>query len=206
MTELADEIIIKKINQGDENLFEVLVDRYSEKLLHYVYRMIRSMDDAEDVLQDALIRIYTNLDKFDTSRSFKSWAYKITTNICIDYTRKKKKVVSLDKNYTSNENSSSTLLETIADTEKDPEKKILDEELLEELQKAVNDLPKKHKEAFILFHFDEFSYKDISETLSIPIGTVKSRLFTAYQHVYFQVKREHDTWELRILIIIFMNY
>ncbi|MCP4134212.1 MAG: sigma-70 family RNA polymerase sigma factor [bacterium] len=203
---MEDEEIISQIQKGDKTLIGLIVDRYSQRLLNYLYRLTRDSDDAEDLLQEVFIRFYLNIESYDTTQPFKPWIYKIATNLCYDFFRKKKKVLSLDRSFTSKNNPAAPpLVETIAGTESQPEQELLDKELLEILQKAIESLPEKQKEAFILFHFEKFSYNEIAETLSIPMGTVKSRLYNAYQQVYFNVKKENPEWARIILIVLFMT-
>ena len=199
----TDEILISHIQKGEHSFFDDLVDRYSQKLLNYVYQLTNNSEDSEDLLQEVFIRVFSNIKKFDINKQFKPWVYKIATNICYDYSRKKKKVISLHKNYASEEGSE--LLETIADDAANPEENILNEELLAVLKNAISSLPKKQKEAFVMFHFDNFSYNEIADSLDIPVGTVKSRLFNAYERVYFDVKKENSDWALKILIALIMG-
>ena len=96
-------------------------------------------------------------------------------------------------------------METVPDKNYQPEDDFLDKELLAELHKQIDNLPDKQKQAFTLYHYDGFSYKEIAETLSIPMSAVKTRLYKAYQRVYFNMKKENELWAIKIFIVLFIN-
>ncbi len=189
---LSDEAIIIRIQKGDKEMFAKIVSRYKDRLLNHINRIIRSVDDAEDLLQDMFIKIFNGLNGFDSLRKFKPWAYRIATNVCYDYIKKKPNNVPLDKPLASdNGNDSGTLLDYIGDESSQPEKEFLHKQMIESVWSEVRDLPLKHKEVFLLFHYEKFSYEEIAESLSIPMGTVKSRLHNACKKIFVNLEKEN---------------
>ena len=187
---LSDEQIVSRIQEGDNAMFRHLVSRYNQPLLNYIARFTGRGDDAEDVLQELFIRVFRSLSGFDTSRRFKPWMYRIATNLCYDHLKKKKPALSLDKDYASaDSDNGATLLDFIADENYDPEKHYLHRELLEEIKDRIDILPDGQREAFLMFHFEDMQYKDIAETLKIPVGTVKSRLHNACRRIFLSLSQ-----------------
>lgn len=155
--------------QSPDN-FEVLVERYEKKLLRYVRRFSGlDLESAEDALQEAFIKIYSNLNGYDQNLSFSSWAYRITHNETISYLRKHSKIKTIAiESDSEDEASLIEILKSEEDIEMDYSKK----ELGEKVRKAINDLPEKYRDVLILKYLQDLDYKDISDILKIPMGTV----------------------------------
>lgn len=187
---LSDEQIVSRIQEGDNAMFRLIVSRYNQPLLNYIARFTGRGDDAEDVLQELFIRVFRSLSGFDPSRRFKPWLYRIATNLCYDFLKRKKPSLSLDKDYASADSDrGTTLLDFIPDENYDPEKHYLRRELLDEIKERIDTLPEGQRETFLLFHFEEMQYKDIAETLKIPVGTVKSRLHNACRRIFLSLSQ-----------------
>ncbi len=150
--------------------FEALVERYEKKLLRYVRRFSGlDMESAEDALQEAFIKIYSNLNGYNKDLSFSSWAYRVTHNETVSYLRKNAKIktVAIESD-SEDEASLIEVLKSDEDIEIDYSKK----ELGEKVRKAIGLVPEKYRDVLILKYLQDLDYKDISDILKIPMGTV----------------------------------
>jgi RNA polymerase sigma-70 factor (ECF subfamily) len=155
----------------DNKHYAYLIERYEEKLIRYIIRISHlSKEDAEDILQEVFVKVYQNLNDYDPDIKFSSWIYRITHNETISYLRKmnvRPKMVYFDAN--------PAILNSLkqdSDIARDTEQKYSDEELL----KLIDKLDKKYKIVLILKYFEEKNYREISDIIKRPIGTVATLL------------------------------
>ncbi|MFD2616114.1 RNA polymerase sigma factor SigW [Terrilactibacillus laevilacticus] len=166
--------LIKKIKKGDHLAFAEVVDMYKNGVYNICLRMVGNRQEAEDLSQEAFIRAYTKIDKYDVERKFSTWLYRIATNLSIDYLRKKKPSVYLDADLPGTEDF--TLKSQLADGEPLPEESIVNSETQALIQQEINQLPLKYRSAIVLKYIQDMNLKEISEILNIPVGTVKTRI------------------------------
>ncbi|WP_054709002.1 RNA polymerase sigma factor SigW [Bacillus sp. JCM 19041] len=166
--------LIKEIKQGDEQAFAELVDLYKDKVYQVAYRMVGHAQEAQDVAQEAFLRAYTNLDKYDTTRKFSTWLFRIATNVAIDRLRKRKPDFYLQETVKGTENM--TYESQLAATDDLPEEQVVQMELQEWIQSEINELPPKYRTAIILKYIEDLSLKEISEIMDMPVATVKTRI------------------------------
>ena len=139
--------------------------------------MVKNIHEAEDLTQEAFIKAFNSLRSFNEDYAFSTWLYKIATNNCIDFFRKRKlQTYSLDKPVKYKD---SELKHELPDPELNPEKNIIARERSDIIQDAIKTLPEKYYTAIILRHRREKSYEEIAEILNLPLGTVKARIFRA---------------------------
>ena len=153
--------------EGDRQAFESLLVQYEKPVFNAAYRMLNNREDARDVTQTVFLKVYENFDRFDPSRRFFSWVYRITLNESINWLGKQNRLVPLQH-------------ET-ADEGKSPEQEVASAELSAEVQAALMTIKTDYRTVVILKHFLGCSYVEISEVLEIPEKTVKSRLYSARQ-------------------------
>lgn len=163
----SDEQIVVAVCEGDTASFALLIDRYQNKLYYYALKYVAEADKAEDIVQESFIKIYTNLNSFDQTKKFSSWAYRITHNQLIDSIRKQKPTVSLEANEWIN-NIADNNVDIVADMELSQTKL--------EVQRAIAGLASKYKDVIILHYFEGYGYGEISEILCIPTSSVGTRL------------------------------
>lgn len=177
---LSDEpeevLLIKKAQKGDEKALEALLLRYQKKIYNVAYRFMGSEADAYDMAQEAMIKIYRSIRAFRRDASFSSWVYRLTVNTCLDGLRKRKKAPLPYDNKMEND-------VAIEDSIENPEIHALTIESLEDIQKAISLLSEEHRITVILRDIQGLTYEEISETLSISIGTVKSRISRGRQRL-----------------------
>ncbi|MCX7909052.1 MAG: RNA polymerase sigma factor [Ignavibacteria bacterium] len=172
-----DFAIVQEILGGNINLFEKLQNKYKKPLSLLISRMVHNSEDVRDIVQETFIRAYTNLKYFKKEFSFHSWLFKIASNLCIDYLRKKRiQKISIEQPYSTGEDDRHF---DYPDTESDTYNKIILSERNNALYQAIEMLPEHYRQVIILRHFEELDYQEISKRLSLPLGTVKVQLFRA---------------------------
>jgi RNA polymerase sigma-70 factor, ECF subfamily len=161
-----EDLVLLSLQNEDDFLF--LMKRYEKKLLNYIFKISDfSHDEAEDILQEVFIKVFKNLNDFDLDMKFSSWIYRITRNQTISHFRKNK---NLFNNLTSEENDYFlNNIESEIDLEKEIDQRII---LKSNLKIILSNLDYKYREALILRFLEEKEYKEISEILEKPIGTV----------------------------------
>lgn len=175
---MSDEaVLIKSAQKGNDAALEALLFAYEKKVYNVAYRYMGNETDAYDMAQESLIKIYKRIRTFRHESSFSSWVYRLTVNTCLDGLRKRKKEpLSLDSTIESGvlvEDKNSVM----------PEAHALNLESREDIQAAINTLSEDHRITVILRDIQGLSYEEIAETLSISIGTVKSRLSRGRQRL-----------------------
>ena len=173
----TDTELISQAKRGEGKAYDKLLNKYRNSVYNLVYRMVRDVQEAEDLTQEAFIKAFNSLAQFNEEYAFSTWLYKIATNNCIDFFRKRKlQTLSLDKPIKYKD---SEIHQEIPDTDLNPEKSILAKERSAIIREAIDSLPEKYHSAIILRHAEEKSYEEIAEILNLPIGTVKARIFRA---------------------------
>jgi RNA polymerase sigma-70 factor (ECF subfamily) len=170
-----EKILIEKSQNGDIESFEKLIEKYQVIAFNIAYRMVGNKEDASDMAQEALIKVYKSIKNFRGDSNFSTWFYRIVTNTCIDAIRKLKKIktYSLDKEY---ETENGNYKFEVADNKYSPEKLYEVKEKKELVQVALNKMPEKYKAVLVLRDIQGFTYEEISEMTQNPVGTVKSRI------------------------------
>jgi RNA polymerase sigma-70 factor (ECF subfamily) len=166
------------ISGGDDvDLFGRLVQDHRDKLFRVAYRMTGHTEEAQDLLQDALVEAYRSFRHFRRGTYFAKWLYRIMTNTFIDRQRRRKRVGSVLSLDSPTENPDTTL--DIADWQSNPENLHLRDKFDEPLQRALDDLPAEFSMVLVLADVESFSYEEIGEMMNTPVGTVRSRLHRA---------------------------
>ena len=166
--EVTDLELIHRTQQGDTRAFDELMTRYARSIYRLAYSMTRNHADADDLSQEAFIRAYKAIDRFDERFRFYTWIHRITVNLCINLAKKKKrqKLVPLGGSEYGDES-----VDIV-----DPKSGVEDSSLRRDLDRALARLPADQRMVFVLRVKEELSYNEISKQLGIPVGTVMSRL------------------------------
>ncbi len=183
---LEDDVLVKKAKGGDEKAYKKLVDKYERALYFHILKMVKDREQVEDLVQEAFVKAFDNLNTYSTNYAFSTWLYRIATNNTIDYLRKKKlKTLSIDKPMKTKDGEMEMQLpDESASTDRD----IIKKQRKEIVQNAIDDLPKKYRKVIELRHMEEKSYKEISDILDKPLGTVKAHIFRARELLYKALK------------------
>lgn len=175
-----EKLLISRSKAGDIEAFEELIEAYQKKIFSFAYRIIGNYEDAADMAQEALIRIYKSIGGFKEQSSFSTWIYRITTNVCLDEIRrrKSKKEYSLDEEVQMDDGQ---LKRQVMSDDPGPEEVFEKEELRSIVKNAIDKLPEEQKVVITLRDIQGLSYDEIAEVLDCPGGTVKSRISRARQ-------------------------
>lgn len=167
--------------RGDERAARELVERFQRPVFSIVNRMVRDHELAEDLAQEAFVRTFNNLDRYDPSYKFSSWLFKIAYNLTIDHLRRKElKTVSIHgaPDATTSERQEATSI-TLESEEEAPDERLEALELADELERAIGTLREDYRTAILLRHVEGRAYEEIAEIMDIPLGTVKTYIFRA---------------------------
>ena len=170
-----EKALIERCKRGDLAAFNDLVRKYEKQVYNFAYRLTGNYDDANDVAQDAFLRVFNAIGSFRGDASFSTWLFRITTNVFLDE-RKRAKAhpqASLDEYLELGE---SSVTRQIEDPSPTPEAILEESERAQLLSNAVRDLPEYQRAMVTLYHGQQKSYEEIAEIMDLPIGTVKSRL------------------------------
>ncbi len=176
----ADTTLIKRCQANDAAAFNEIVSRYKNKVFNFVSRMVGPGSDAEDLTQETFVRAYLNIKSFQSRASLNTWLYRIATNICIDHTRKNRKMNALTSSLLREDDEDEADVEReIPDERFNPERMLLNVELGARLNQALRALPGKLRTVVLLHDIEGLPYEEIAQIADCPLGTVKSRLFNA---------------------------
>lgn len=171
-----DLIIIRSVLSGDSSQFALLWQKYNKQIFASVLKIVRSIDDADDIVQDTFLKAFNALHSYNQTFPFPAWLYKIASNTCIDYFRRKRiRPISIE----NINRDGGDIYDIISDKSTPIDVNIINNETKEELLKAVEQLPLRYKLCIQLRHFEELSYEEISIKMNLPLGTVKITLFRA---------------------------
>jgi RNA polymerase sigma-70 factor (ECF subfamily) len=185
MTQQETELIIRAQN-GNASAFEELIYNYDKKVLALAMKYVKNEDDAKDIYQDAFIRVYKGLKKFQFNSEFSTWLYRIVVNVCLTHKTKssKREFVSI---HPDNEDETVSSGIEIEDSEPAPERAVTSMEISEHINKALETLPPRQKMIFILKHYEGYKLKEIAEMLRCGEGTIKKYLFEAVRKMRTQL-------------------
>ncbi len=166
--EMSDEALAARVQQGDKELFGVLMERYEAKLLRYGRKFLSEHDDIVDIVQDVFVSTYQNIQNFDTSQKFSPWVYRIAHNAFVNGLKKNSYNPLLLVDF-------DTLISHTAYEDPAPREREL-EEMKKMIQKGLSELQPKYREVLILHYLENMPYKEIADILQIPSGTVGIRI------------------------------
>jgi RNA polymerase sigma-70 factor (ECF subfamily) len=176
----ADAALILRCQANDAAAFNEIVSRYKNKVFNYVCRMVGAGADAEDLTQETFLRAYMNIKSFQSRASLNTWLFRIATNICIDFVRKRRKTQAVTASlHREDEEEGSEVERDMPDSRFDPQSILLNRELGVRLNQALASLPEKLRTVVLLHDIEGLAYEEIAQIVECPLGTVKSRLFNA---------------------------
>lgn len=187
------ELVRRAVENNDDKAYGDLMSRYRKSVYHMVLKMVKNTDDAEDLTIVAFAKAFKNLEKFNPNFTFSTWLFRIATNNCIDFIRKKKlNTTSISSAYTSDNGDSVGI--DLKDQNKNPQEEAIHNQKIEIMRLIVKRLPPKYKSLVTLRYFDELSYDEIAKELGSPLGTVKAQLHRARELLHELVKSSKDTF------------
>jgi RNA polymerase sigma factor (sigma-70 family) len=184
--------LVEAARNGSQAAYGELMDRYRESIYFMMFKMVRNTDDADDLTIEAFGKAFSRLDQYSPSFAFSTWLFKIASNNSIDFIRKKRiKVTSMDTGYTTDDGEI-IYLDAKSYTP-DPEETIIQSQKVKLMRDLVTKLKPRYRELVELRYFEELSYEEISETLNLPLGTVKAQLFRARDFLANMIENTRDT-------------
>ena len=177
----SDADLLARYLTGDETAFRELVNRYKNSLYAFLRRFLTRQDLIEDVFQETFLQLFTSQDSFDTSRPLRPWLFTIAANKAKDALRKSQRTAAIPIGTIgdADEMSFNDVLNSLTAHTEVPLDQLERDETATRVRKIIANMPENLREILILAYFEKFSYKQMANILSIPIGTVKSRLHTA---------------------------
>ena len=183
------ELVCAALHHGDQRAYAQLMDRYKESLYFKLMKMTGSATDADDMTIEAFGKAFNNLHTYSPEYAFSTWLFRIATNNCIDYMRKKRiKAVPLERPSEDRVG----LEMRISDLARDPETMMIREQKIENLKVIIDKLKPHYRVLIELRYYKEYSYEEIAEKLDLPVGTVKAKLFRAKEFLFNILKNMED--------------
>ncbi len=186
------ELVRLALDKGDQKAYADLMNNYRDSLYYMLLKMTNDPIDADDLTIEAFGKAFKNLSQYTPDFAFSTWLFKIATNNCIDFIRKKKKMTfSMNRGFDGSDETSE-MAQNIPFEGLDPEEKFIEGQKIKLMRQVVEKLKPHYRTLVELRYFSELSYEEISEELNIPLGTVKAQLFRAREFLYNILKNSGD--------------
>lgn len=176
--------------KGSQKAYAELLGRYRDSIYFMLLKMVNNKSDAEDLTIEAFGKAFKNIHQYSPSFAFSTWLFKIASNNCIDFLRKKKaSLISIDVTESDSDYDNSPVIQSGF---LDPEEKLIRDQRFKLMQTIVTKLKPRYRKLIELRYFNEFSYEEIAADMELPIGTVKAQLFRARELLYNILKNTSD--------------
>ena len=186
------ELVIRATKKKDQQAFAELMDKYKDSIYYMLLKMVNNNDDAEDLTLEAFGKAFNRLHQYTPNFAFSTWLFKIATNNCIDFLRKKKKnVMSVDNRIPNNDGDD--FMFEIKSEGMTPEQLAMNDQKIQLMRQYVKKLKPRYEILVEMRYFKEMSYDEISDKLNLPLGTVKAQLFRAREFLYNIMKHSIET-------------
>lgn len=188
---LEDFKLIDMAVDGDEQAYAKLLARYKRPVYHMILKMVRNVDDSEDLTIESFAKAFKSLHRFKKDYTFSTWLFRIATNNTIDFIRKKRvNTMSISNTYTDDDGQSVSI--EVEDGSLNPQEEAIKAQKIELIQLFVTMLPAKYQKLVRLRYYNELSYEEIAQELEAPLGTVKAQLHRARELMYDLVKNKKE--------------
>lgn len=185
------QLVCQARDHGNQKAYADLMNTYREPIYYMLLKMTNSSTDADDLTIEAFGKAFKSLSQYTPDYAFSTWLFRIATNNCIDFIRKKRaKLVSIDNVYTNIDGEQIGI--DIASETLDPEEKVIEKQKIKMMREIVSKLKPHYRTLIELRYFDELSYEEIAQELNLPLGTVKAKLFRARDLLYNIYKDSQD--------------
>jgi len=176
-----DLVLVEMAKKGNEKAFSSLLNRYRDSIYYMLLKMVNNNSDAEDLTIEAFGKAFRNLDSFTPEFAFSTWLFKIATNNCIDFIRKKQ-ITPAPIDQLQDDLNAITV--NIQSDLPDPEETLINDQKIAVLREVVNQLKPRYRKLIELRYYKEYSYEEIASEMNLPIGTVKAQLYRAKSLLY----------------------
>ncbi|MDZ4751268.1 MAG: sigma-70 family RNA polymerase sigma factor [Flavobacteriales bacterium] len=186
-------LVQKALHKQDQKAYAELMERYREPIYYMLLKMVNNKDDAEDLTIEAFGKAFLRLGQYTPQFAFSTWLFKIASNNCIDYIRKKKiKAISIDQGFQTDDGD--TIEINVKDAVIDPAEAMEKDERIKKMREIVDKLKPRYRKLVELRYFEELAYEEIAEQLDLPLGTVKAQLFRAREFLFQMMKHTKDNY------------
>jgi RNA polymerase sigma factor (sigma-70 family) len=176
-----DLLLVEQARSGNEKAFATLLNRYRDSIYFMLLKMVNNSSDAEDLTIEAFGKAFRSLESYTPSFAFSTWLFKIATNNCIDFIRKKQASPSI---IDQGQDEMDSYTVNIQSDMPDPEEALINRQKIQQLREVVDQLKPRYKKLIELRYYKEYSYEEISNELKLPVGTIKAQLFRAKTLLY----------------------
>lgn len=189
----ADEDLMVLYQRGEVRAFEILLVRHRKPLYNFILRYLGDKETAEDLLQEAFMRVIKGAEAYKRQAKFTTWLYTIARNLCVDQTRRRKhrKHASLDAPLDASDESG-TLLDVLPSKEMASDRKSVNKQLHQTMQRAIASLSDEQREVFLMREFLDMPFKQIADVVGVPENTVKSRMRYALDKLRLELDEYKD--------------
>lgn len=184
---LSNEDLMARIAEGDEDAFEVLVDRHQTSILNLVYRFVGDRTQAKDLAQEVFIRVWQAAGSYQPKAKFTTWIYRITANLCLNELKSSRRR-RLFQFLRFGEDQGNTIEEVLVDASPSPEDLLLSRERSRQISDALQSLPDNQRMALILKRYDDLSYQEIAQIIGCSVSAVESLLVRAKRSLQEKLK------------------
>jgi len=179
------------VQQGNQKAYAELMNNYKDSIYFMLLKMTNNPDDADDLTIEAFGKAFKKLHQYTPDYAFSTWLFKIASNNCIDYIRKKKKMTfSIDKTFENEEGTE--MAHNIPAQVPDPEESFINKQKIKMMREIVEKLKPRYRTLVEMRYFKELSYEEISDEMKLPLGTVKAQLFRAREFLYNILKDSQE--------------
>lgn len=187
-----DLLLVEAANKGDQLAYAQLMDRYRESIYFMMLKMVKNTDDAEDLTIEAFGKAFNRLHQYSPNYAFSTWLFKIASNNCIDFIRKKRiKVTSMDSGIKTDDGE--VVFYDAKSSGKDPEEHVIHKQKVLMMRELVSRLKPRYRILVEKRYFEELSYEEIATELNLPLGTVKAQLFRARDFLANMMDKTKDS-------------
>ena len=186
------ELVKAALGKGEQNAYAELMKNYRDSLYFMMLKMTNNPEDADDLTIEAFGKAFKNLHQYTPEFAFSTWLFKIASNNCIDFIRKKRLNEPVSINMIDLADNGDDLADMLPATSRTPEEDIIRQQKIQALREIIDRLKPHYKKLIQLRYYDERSYEEISSELNLPIGTVKAQLFRAREFLYHILKNRHE--------------
>jgi RNA polymerase sigma-70 factor (ECF subfamily) len=180
-----DLTLVEKAINGDQKAYAILLERYRDAIYFMLLKMVNNRSDAEDLTIEAFGKAFKSINQYTPNFAFSTWLFKIATNNCIDFIRKRRaNIVSIDQPTEDIEGVASIPATNLQSGSLDPEESLIKVQNIQLVKEVVSKLKPRYRKLIELRYFKEYSYEEISDELELPLGTVKAQLFRARELLF----------------------
>ncbi len=182
--------LVERAKKNDQAAYAQLMNRYREAIYYMLLKMVSNASDAEDLTIEAFSKAFKNLEQYTPNFAFSTWLFKIASNNCIDFIRKKRiDHISLDRETGDKDRASNIIIAEVPD----PEEDLIKKQKAKLMRSIVTTLKPRYRDLVELRYFKEYSYDEIADELNLPLGTVKAQLFRARELLFNILKQKNPS-------------